>query len=74
LTGFGGPENFVLRDIPKPTAHEGTLLIRLAATSVNSIDIKIREGALSVAPQLASVLGSDIAGTVEEVGQGVSGF
>ena len=49
-------------------------MIRLAATSVNSIDIKIREGALSVAPQLPAVLGSDIAGTVEEVGQGVSGF
>lgn len=74
LTGFGGLKNFVLPDIPKPTAREGALLIRLAATSVNSIDIKIREGALSVAPPLPAILGSDIAETAEEVGQVVSGF
>jgi len=49
-------------------------LIKLAATSVNSIDIKIREGALTIAPSLPAVLGSDIAGTIVEVGEGVVGF
>jgi len=73
LTAFGGPENFVLRDIPKPV-QPGTLLIKLAATSINSLDIKIREGGLAVCPDLPAVLGSDIAGTVEEVGEGVAGF
>ena len=74
LTAFGGPENFALEEIPKPGVRRGTLLIRSAATSVNSIDIKIREGALTIAPPLPAVLGSDIAGTVEEVGEGVSEF
>ena len=74
LTAFGGPENFELRDIPKPEVRQGTLLIKLAATSINSLDVKIREGGLNIAPELPAVLGSDIAGTVEEVGAGVTGF
>lgn len=60
------PENFVLKEIPTPSVQHGTLLIKLAATSVNSIDIKIREGALAIAPPLPAVLGSDIAETVVE--------
>jgi NADPH:quinone reductase-like Zn-dependent oxidoreductase len=55
-------------------SRNGGEMIRLAATSVNSIDIKIREGALSVAPPLPALLGSDIAGTFEQVGEDVSGF
>jgi NADPH:quinone reductase len=74
LTAFGGPENFVLQEIPKPRAQPGTLLVKLVATSVNSIDIKIREGGLAIAPPLPAVLGSDIAGIIEEVGEGVFGF
>jgi NADPH:quinone reductase len=65
LRTFGGPENLAVEEIPKPAVRSGTLLIRLAATSVNSIDIKIREGALTIAPPLPAVLGSDLAGTVE---------
>jgi NADPH2:quinone reductase len=74
LIAFGGPENFRLTEVPKPVVQDGTLLIRLAATSVNSLDIKIREGGIAAAPKLPGILGSDIAGTVEEVGQGVIGF
>jgi NADPH:quinone reductase len=74
LTAFGGPENFRLSEVPTPAVQDGTLLIRLAATSVNSLDIKIREGGISVAPELPGILGSDIAGIVEEVGTGVIGF
>ena len=74
LTAFGGPENFRLTEVPKPVVEDGTLLIHLRATSVNSLDIKIREGGLSVAPALPGILGSDLAGTVEEVGRGVIGF
>lgn len=47
--------------LPSGVQH-GTLLIKLAATSVNSIDTKRREGALAIAPPLPAVLGSDIAG------------
>jgi NADPH:quinone reductase len=74
LTAFGGADRLQLTEVPKPAVLEGTLLIRLAATSVNSLDIKIREGGLSIAPVLPAILGSDIAGTVEEAGAGVIGF
>jgi NADPH2:quinone reductase len=70
---YGGPEHFVLTDIPKPAIQAGKLLIRLAATSVNQIDIKIREG-LPIGPDLPAVLGADVAGWVEAVGDGVIGF
>lgn len=74
LTAFGGPENLEMRKIPKPEVRPGTLLIKVAATSVNSLDIKIREGGLAICPDLPAVLGSDVAGTVEEVGEGSVGF
>jgi NADPH2:quinone reductase len=73
LKAFGGPANFVLTDIPTPGIEPGKLLIRLAATSVNQIDIKIR-GGLPIGPDLPAVLGADVAGVVEAVGDGVIGF
>ena len=73
LTKFGGPENFVLTNIPKPAVEPGKLLIRVAATSVNQIDIKIR-GGLPIGPDLPAILGCDVAGIVEEVGAGVINF
>lgn len=73
LTAFGGPENFQLVEIDRPKLEPGKALVRIAATSVNPIDIKIRNG-LPVGPQLPAVLGADIAGIVEAVGVGVDGF
>jgi NADPH2:quinone reductase len=73
LTAFGGPENFRLTDIPKPEIRPGMVLIRLAATSVNPVDLKIR-GGLPIGPDLPAVLGADLAGVVEAVGAGVLDF
>jgi NADPH:quinone reductase len=73
LKAYGGPENFALTDIPKPAIEPGKVLIRVAATSVNQIDIKIR-GGLPIGPALPAVLGADVAGIIEEVGDGVIGF
>jgi len=42
----------------------------VAASSVNQIDIKIR-GGLPIGPDLPAVLGADVAGVVEAVGDGV---
>lgn len=69
---FGGPEVFKLADVPVPTATHGHVVIRVAATSVNPIDTKIRSGAVAiVAPPFPAVLHGDVAGTVESVGPGV---
>ncbi|SFG84371.1 zinc-dependent alcohol dehydrogenase family protein [Neptunomonas qingdaonensis] len=73
---FGGPEVFELSDIPTPEVKPGQVLVRIAATSVNTVDTMIRlmGKELPISPNPPAVLGMDFAGTVEAVGEGVSGF
>jgi NADPH2:quinone reductase len=68
----GGPEVLKLVELPVPEPGPGQLLIRVAATGVNFIDIYFREGRYK-AP-LPLVPGQESAGTVERVGAGVEGF
>jgi NADPH:quinone reductase-like Zn-dependent oxidoreductase len=62
--------------MPDPVAGDGEVLVRLAASSVNPIDFKLRSGARQkdVPLELPTVLGRDIAGTVRSVGPRVAGF
>ncbi|WP_370277912.1 zinc-dependent alcohol dehydrogenase family protein [Pontibacterium sp.] len=73
---FGGPENFELAEIPTPEVKSGHVLVRIAATSVNTVDTMIRQMGkeLPISPDLPAVLGMDFAGVVEEVGENVAGF
>ncbi|MCW2240136.1 zinc-dependent alcohol dehydrogenase family protein [Azospirillum canadense] len=73
LKAHGGPENFELAEVPRPELRPGTVLVRLVATSLNRIDGRIREG-LPIGAPLPAILGADVAGTVEAVGTGVTGF
>ena len=66
----GGPENLQLADIPVPQAGPGQALVRIAASGVNFIDIYFRTGLYKA--DLPIALGSEAAGTVEAVGEGVS--
>ena len=71
-TAHGGPEVLQLRrDFPAPTPAPGELLVRVAATAVNFHDIFTRRGMPGVKIKLPVIVGSDIAGTVESVGQSV---
>ena len=66
---------FRLAAIARPKPGAGEVLVRIKASGVNPLDTKIRAGAAEHARQpLPAILGSDMAGVVEEVGQGVSGF
>ena len=60
----------------RPTAGEGQVLVRVAATAFNPVDVAIRAGYLSSAFPLSfpHVPGFDVAGTVVEVGDGVTAF
>jgi len=71
---FGGPEKVKLSDRPRPKPGRGEVLIHTVAASVNPIDWKIREGLLKdVVPHaFPIVLGCDVAGIVEELGEGVA--
>ncbi len=62
-------------ELPRPALRTGEVLVRICASGVNPLDTKIRAGKAVHAKQpLPAVLGLDMAGVVEEVGQGVSAF
>ncbi len=65
-----------LADIPAPEAEPGEVLVRVRAASVNGVDLAIASGQLQgmLEYDFPVVLGKDFAGTVEAVGEGVSGF
>ena len=64
-----------LASIPRPVPSAGQVLLRIAASGVNPLDGKIRSGQAAHARQpLPAVLGMDLAGTVEALGEGVSGW
>lgn len=71
---FGEPSVFTLADIPKPKIRPGHVLIRVAATSVNPLDARLRRQGGPLVPSLPAVLHVDVAGVVEEVGAGVHDF
>ncbi|HMD76364.1 MAG TPA: quinone oxidoreductase [Terracidiphilus sp.] len=68
----GGPEVLQLAELPIPQPGPGQLLIRVEAIGVNFIEIYFRKGVYKAA--LPLVPGSEAAGTVEELGPGVTGF
>lgn len=75
INEFGGPEVFTPMEIPKPKVIPGHVLVRVIASSVNPIDIKIRSGLVKAAsPDFPAVLHGDISGIIAEVGQGVKQF
>lgn len=76
LHEYGGPEKLKYEDMPDPVAGEGEVLVRLAATSVNPVDYKIRSGeARERFPvEFPGILGRDVAGIIRAVGPGVTGF
>ena len=72
LDQFGSADHLTLRDdVADPSAGPGQVLVRVKATSVNPVDTKIRTHGdrYGIAPPV--ILGYDVAGTVEAVGDGV---
>jgi NADPH:quinone reductase-like Zn-dependent oxidoreductase len=71
---FGGLDSLVIEDVPRPAPGKGEVLLRVKAAGVGPWDALVRSGQ-SVLPQpLPLIPGSDVAGTVERVGRGVSHF
>ncbi|MCR3713752.1 zinc-dependent alcohol dehydrogenase family protein [Citrobacter freundii] len=66
---------FTKMDLEIPVPAAGEVLVKIAASGVNPIDYKIREGSATYAtPELPAVLGTDMAGVVIAVGDNVSNF
>jgi NADPH:quinone reductase-like Zn-dependent oxidoreductase len=73
IRAYGGPEELKLEELPDPIPGPGEVLVRVAATSVNPFDWKLRSGAFKdeFALIFPAILGVDVSGTVETVGSGV---
>jgi NADPH2:quinone reductase len=68
---FGGPEVLKLEDVVRPTPSAGQVLVRIHAAGVNPYDTYMRAGTYPLKPPLPYTPGSDGAGIVEAVGEGV---
>jgi NADPH:quinone reductase len=68
----GGPEVLIYGERPKPEPAAGEVLVKLAASGVNFIDTYHRTGLYKL--PLPAIIGSEGAGTVEQVGESVTGF
>ncbi|SDB85291.1 NADPH:quinone reductase [Sanguibacter gelidistatuariae] len=75
FTEYGSPDVLTVAEAPEPHAGPGQVRIRVSAASVNPMDWKIRAGYLAkMSPSTFPVIpGSDAAGVVDEVGEGVQG-
>jgi NADPH:quinone reductase-like Zn-dependent oxidoreductase len=68
---LGGPEVLVVEEVPRPEPGATEVLVRVAAAGVNPVDWKVRAGGGFLGEPPFTV-GWDVAGTVEEVGMGVT--
>jgi NADPH:quinone reductase-like Zn-dependent oxidoreductase len=77
---YGSPEVLRVEDVPVPSPDVGQVLVKVAATSVNLSDWECLRGSPAYArigglrSPARRTLGSDIAGVIDRVGEGVTGF
>ncbi|WP_433088000.1 NADP-dependent oxidoreductase [Dactylosporangium sp. CA-052675] len=77
LESFGGPEVLDVREVPAPQAGPGQIRVRVTAAGLNPMDWFMTsdpETAARFGLRLPSGFGTDYAGVVDQVGDGVSGF
>lgn len=76
IDGFGDVDQLHIQNVDDPPVGTGEVLVRVRATSVNPIDMKIRSGSMKgiVDVDFPAILGRDLAGEVVRAGEGVTGF
>jgi len=76
LKQYGGADQLSLGDVPTPAPKPGQVLVRVAATSLNPVDLKRASGTMrQVFPvEFPFIPGGDFSGAVESLGAGVHGF
>ena len=74
LSGHGGPEVLEVRERPDPPVGPGQVRIAVKAAGLNFADTVARVGLYPDAPRPPCVVGYEVAGEVESVGEGVEGF
>lgn len=74
LQGYGDVDELVYGDTPQVRPGRGEVLVRMAATSINPIDWKLRRGDMKARMplQFPAILGRDVAGEVTALGEGTT--
>lgn len=71
---FGGADKLQVEELPDPVAGPGEVLIDIAATALNHLDVDVREGISRFPVEPPFVLGIECVGRVAALGDGVSGW
>ena len=71
---FGPVESHVIEDIPEPEAGDGQVVVDIKATGISFPDVLIVQGLYQFKPPFPFSPGSEIAGIVSSVGNGVTKF
>src|SRR5690554_51065 len=77
LTASGGTENFSMEELPLPVLQPHEVLVKVHALSINPVDFKTRKGGALMESLKSSspvILGWDVSGVIEAVGEAVSTF
>lgn len=76
LNSYGPDSKFESSEVEDPQVKPGHVLVKIAASSVNTVDTMIRNMGkeLPLSPATPAILGMDFAGTVEAVGEGVKDY
>ena len=74
VTKAGGPEALTCVELPVEEPRAGQLRVRVRAAGVGSTDLMVLAGKYRYAPKIPLVPGYEIAGTVDAIGPGVTGF
>ncbi len=76
LHAYGAPDRLVLTDVARPTPGPDELLVKVHAVGLNPVDVMIPKGAFKplVKLRLPATMGSDVAGLVVAIGNGVKRF
>ncbi len=76
INAYGEDAVFEAAEVEIPAVKAGHVLVKIAASSVNTVDTMIRKMGkeLPLSPDTPSILGMDFAGTIEEVGHGVKDY
>src|SRR5687768_9634410 len=69
----GGLEQLRYKEVPDPAVGPGRVRVRVHAVALNRLDIWVRIGWRGLNLEMPHILGSDVAGVVESVGEGVEG-
>ena len=74
MEGFGGVEVMKIGEADKPSPADGQVLLKVYATSINRPDLVQRMGNYPPPPGDSTILGLEVAGVIEELGAGVTGW